>query len=70
MAIVGEPVPAPVMTTAVPATLTVQPTQKKAKDFLIFSVILMTLFFLHGNVLFGLLTLPALIWSLAVCTCY
>ena len=70
MAIVGEPVPVPVMTTAVPATLTVQPAQKKAKDFLIFTVILMTLFFLHGNILFGFLTLPALILSLSVCTRY
>ena len=65
MAIVGEPVPEAVVTTA---TVTVQPAQKKAKDFLIFSVILMTFFFFLGNIPIGLLTLPALIFSLNVCT--
>ena len=65
MVVVGQPVPAPVVAT--PATFTVQPAQKKAKDFMIFSVLLIMLCFLHGNILNGFLTLPALICSLAVC---
>ena len=68
----AQPVPTHVMATTVTtapaiATLTSQPAQRKAKDFLIFSLILMMLCFLHGNILNGLLTLPALICSLAVC---
>ena len=63
MVVVGQPVTAPVMTATVTA---VQPVQRKARDFLIFSVILMILCFLHGNIPNVLLTLPALICSLVV----
>ena len=45
MVVVGQPVPAPVMTTAgtTPTTLTVQAAQRKVKDFLLFSTILVLL---------------------------
>ena len=66
----AQPVPTHMMATTVtttPVTLMSHPAQRKAKDFLIFSLILMMLCFLHGNILNGLLTSPALICSLAVC---
>ena len=64
MVVVGQPVPAPVMTAA--TVTAVQPVQRKARDFLIFSVILIILCFLQGNIPNVLLTLPALICSLVV----
>ena len=65
MGVVAQPVPAPVVATG--ATLTFLPAQKKAKDFLIFSVILILIGILHGNIPNVICTLPALICSLAVC---
>ena len=55
--VVGQP--------AVASTVRVE-LPPKASDFLIFSVVLMVLCFIHGNIPFVLLTIPALICSIVV----
>ena len=66
--VIAQPIPTSVVATGAPSTtLTFPPVQKKAKDFLIFSVILILIGVLHGNIPNVIFTLPALICSLAVC---
>ena len=60
-----QPVPE-LLTATAPATVTVKTVQRKAKDFLIFSVVVTLLCFFLGNITSVLFSLPALICSFAV----